>query len=125
MTLIFNQAITDCAAWESARIGGREGLLRRLTSAEVAAIEALAAPLDHLPVQQITRLRFTDPLVDALMAEARQQVMRGRGAIILSGLDTGRHTLERFKRLYWGRARRATGWPAWRRVSTTPPAAEP
>lgn len=102
MTPIFNQVITDCAAWESARIGGREGLLRHLTRAEVAAIEALAAPLDPQPVHQITRLQFTDPLVDALMAEARQQVMRGRGAIILSGLDAVRHTLERFERLYWG-----------------------
>ena len=102
MTPIFNQVIADCAAWEGARIGGREGLLRRLTRAEVAAIEALAAPLDRQPVHQITRLQFTDPLVDALMAEARQQVMRGRGAIILSGLDAARHTLERFERLYWG-----------------------
>ncbi len=87
MTAIFNRVITDSAAWESAQIGGREGFVRRLTRAEVAAIEALAAPLDHRPVHEITRLQFTDPLVDALMTEARQQVMRGRGAIILSGLD--------------------------------------
>jgi Taurine catabolism dioxygenase TauD, TfdA family len=99
---IFDQVITDPAAWKSAEIGGREGLLRRLSKDEVAAIDALAKPLDRKAVHEVRRLDFTNPVVDALMAEVRQQVMCGRGAVILSGIDVERYTLERFERLYWG-----------------------
>jgi hypothetical protein len=102
LTPIFSQVITDPAAWESAKIGGRDGLVRHLTATEVSAIEALAATLEHKAVHEITRLDFTDPVVEALMAEARAQVMHGRGAIILSGIDPNRHTLNRFQRAYWG-----------------------
>jgi hypothetical protein len=38
VTPIFNQRISDPAAWESAGIGAREGLLRRLTSTEIHAL---------------------------------------------------------------------------------------
>ena len=102
MTPIFNQVITDPAAWESAKVGGRDGLVRRLTSAEVDAIDALAASLDRKAVHEIRRSDFADPVVNALMAEVRQQVMQGRGASLLSGLDPDRHTPARFERLYWG-----------------------
>ena len=66
MTPIFNQVITDPAAWESAKVGGRDGLVRRLTSAEVDAIDALAASLDRKAVHEISRSDFADPVVDAL-----------------------------------------------------------
>jgi len=102
MTPIFDQAITDPAAWESARIGGRDGLVRYLTATEVAAIDALAAALDRKMIPEISRRDVSDPVIVALMAEAREEVMRGRGVIILSGIDLARHTLDRFERLYWG-----------------------
>src|SRR5580658_2611512 len=101
MTPIFNQAITDPAAWESARIGGRDGLVRHLTAAEIAAIDALAAALDGRAVPEISRRDVADPVIVALMAEAREEVMRGRGVIILSGIDLARHPPARFERLHW------------------------
>jgi alpha-ketoglutarate-dependent taurine dioxygenase len=102
VTLIFDQVITDPAAWESAKVGGRAGFVRRLTSAEVDAIDTLGASLSHKAVHAISRSDFADPVVDALMAEVRQQVMQGRGAILLSGIDPDRHTPAQFERLYWG-----------------------
>jgi hypothetical protein len=36
------------------------------------------------------------------MTEVRQQVVRGRGAILLSGIEPDRYTPARFERLYWG-----------------------
>jgi hypothetical protein len=101
MTPIFDQAITDPAAWESARIGGRDGLVRHLTAAEIAAIDALAAALDGRAVPEISRRDVADPVIVALMAEAREEVMRGRGVIILSGIDLARHPPARFERLHW------------------------
>ena len=102
MTPVFDAPITDPAAWDSATLGGREALTRRMTTAEVAAVDALAASLEHKRVDEITRADFSDPSVDALMSEARRQVMQGRGAIILSGLDARRYSLQRFEKLYWG-----------------------
>jgi len=102
VTPIFDQFISDPAAWESADIGGRDGLLRHLTATELSAIDALAAKQDQKAVHEITRLDFAHPVVDALMAEARHQVMHGRGAIILSGIDPSLYTLDRFQKLFWG-----------------------
>jgi hypothetical protein len=102
MTPIFDQVITDPAAWESAKIGGRDGLIRHLTATEVDAIDTLSWSVAHKPVHEITRLDFSDPVVDALMNEARRQVMQGRGVIILSGIDPHRYSPEHFQKLYWG-----------------------
>ncbi len=102
MTPIFTECITDPAAWESAKIGGREGLVRRLTDTEIEVIDELAGTLHDKAVHRITRSDFSHPVVDALMAESHAQVMHGRGAIILSGIDPKRHTLDRFERAYWG-----------------------
>lgn len=102
MTPIFNQRITDPAAWEGAGIGGREGLLRHLTPLEIHALHTLSAAVAQRPVHAIMRSDFSDPHVDALMADVRQAVMRGRGAIILSGIDLNRLPAHHFEKMLWG-----------------------
>lgn len=88
-------------AWTVAEIGGKEGLLRRLDAAELAAIEQLLERTSHLPTTEITRTDFSHPAVDRLMTDARSRIMEGRGAVILSGFDLGRHSQEAFERVYW------------------------
>jgi hypothetical protein len=100
--LVFDGLITDAAAWESATIGGRDGLTRRLTAGEVEALGELAASVRHLPAHRITRRDFSHPVIDALMAEVRHSIMRGRGAVILTGIDPRARTFEQFENLFWG-----------------------
>jgi hypothetical protein len=102
MTEICRHRIDHPVAWTSAAIKGKEGLLRRLSGAEVAALDELVARTRHLPATAITRADFDHPAVAALMAEAREALLNGHGAIILAHPDLDRSRLDDYERLYWG-----------------------
>lgn len=102
MTEICHQQIEHPVAWTSRAIGGKEGLMRRLTDAEVAVLDALVAATRHLPTTEITRSDFDHPVVAAVMAEARAALLDGHGAIILAHPSLDRSRLDDYERLYWG-----------------------
>jgi len=102
MTPVFDQRITDPAAWNARDIDDGAALVRRLSAQECAAIERLADAVADRPVHGIGRVDFSDPLIDALMDEVRDAVMNGRGAMVVSGLDIGGMPVDRFERIYWG-----------------------
>jgi hypothetical protein len=102
MTEIYPGVIEHPSAWTAASIGGKEGLVRRLAAPELAALAGLAARHRGRPVPEITREGFADPAVDALMQAVRDEVMHGRGAMILAGLDPGGYAPDELERLFWG-----------------------
>jgi hypothetical protein len=102
MTEICDHPIAGPMAWTVAGIGGRAGLTRRLTAAEHAALDDLLARTAHIPPLEVTRADFDHPAVNALMDEARREVLDGHGAIVLSAFDLGRHSLDAYERIYWG-----------------------
>jgi len=91
----------QAAAWTSAEIGGAEGLMHRLSPRQVAALQRLADSLDGRPVASITREDVRDPDVLALIAAMRFEIMHGKGAIVLSGVDASTLSEEAFERLFW------------------------
>ena len=99
-------AIQPCPAdhpsvWKAADIGGREGLTHRLGRAHLMAIRDLGDAIRGMPVAEIKRDSFHSPALADLMAAARDVVLNGRGAVILSGLDVEGLPLEDFERIYW------------------------
>ena len=102
MTEICRRPIDHPVAWTSNAIGGKEGLLRRLSGAEVAVLDELVAATRHVPTTQITRRDFDHPLVAALMREVRTALLDGHGAIILAHPALDRSRLDDYERLYWG-----------------------
>ncbi|HEX4112303.1 MAG TPA: TauD/TfdA family dioxygenase, partial [Stellaceae bacterium] len=102
MTEICRRPIVDPVAWTGAAIKGKEGLLRRLSGDEVAALDELVARNRHRPATQITRAEFDHPAVTALMVEARAALLDGHGAIILAHPNLDRSRLDDYERLYWG-----------------------
>ena len=90
------------SAWTGREIGGREGLTHRVSAAQLAAIDGLVQAVRGRDFPEITRADFSHPAVDALMQAARHQVMHGHGAIILSGFDVARYSVEDYALLYWG-----------------------
>ncbi|MDB5661996.1 MAG: hypothetical protein JWN59_334 [Sphingomonas bacterium] len=101
MTIEIAANVKHPSAWRASEIGGKEGLTHRLGRDHVAAIEALLAATRDIPVCEIGRDSFRDPALDDLMAAARDAVMHGHGAIILSGLDLSGRSIEDFERIYW------------------------
>lgn len=89
-------------AWQSATCGGAEGLTRRLSTAQIEAIDAaVRATEGHAPTE-VTAADFGGPVLDELMAAARYDILAGRGAVLLSGIDMARYSLEQFQRLHFG-----------------------
>lgn len=88
-------------AW-LARDGGGEGLTRRLSSAQLAAIDDAVEATQGRAAIEITRADFGGAVLDELMAAVRWDIMTGRGAALLSGIDLDRYDLEAFKRIHVG-----------------------
>lgn len=91
----------DPAAWTSEAVGGKAGLQRTLDQAELAAIDAFLAAMGDCEPTSITRDDVTDPVLHRLADNIREQIMHGRGAMVLSGFDMAAHDLKAFERLYW------------------------
>ncbi len=102
MNPIHDRRIEHPAAWTSAEIGGREGLTHRMAPEHVAAIWSLVEQSRGMRPDAITRQDFDHPLINDLMKGVRFEIMNGRGAVILSGLDLEGVSLEDFERVYFG-----------------------
>lgn len=102
MTPVRTEPITDPAAWTAAQLGGRKAITRRLTAEERAGLDTLLARTAHLAPQAVTQGDFRHPVVDALIEDLRREINRGRGAVLLTGLDPARCAPEHLERICWG-----------------------
>lgn len=102
MNPIYDRHIDHPAAWRADRIGGREGLTRRMSSEHNAAIWRLVDRTRNKAPDATTREDFDDPLVNDLMAAVKDDLMNGHGCVVLSGLDLKDRTVEDYGRAYWG-----------------------
>ncbi len=101
MTPIHEGHIDHPSAWTSASIGGKEGLTLRLAAEEIEAIDALVGRTHGRRPDSITREEASEPVIATLMSRARDAIMHGHGAVVISGLDMARYDLPAFERLYW------------------------
>lgn len=92
----------DAAVWTSSEIHGKEGLLHRLHRDHLEGLREVLARTSHLALEDIGRSEFDHPSVNELMKGVRREIMSGRGAAILTGVDLARFTDEDFKRTCWG-----------------------
>ena len=88
-------------AWIAADIGGKAGLSRQLRTAELAAFDTLVAASRGMAATDIRRDHFAFPPLDRLADDCSQELVQGRGAIILTGLDPERYGPDGFKAIYW------------------------
>ena len=96
----FRRATVDHpAAWTSAAVGGAEGLIHRISEPQRIALMSLAEALTDRPLASITREDAGDPEIVALMQAVRFEIMHGKGALLLSGLDRSALSEGAFERL--------------------------
>lgn len=89
-------------AWTTTQGGGAEGLTRRLSPAQVDALDAAVAATEGREAIEVTAADFGAPDLVAFMDAVRWDIMAGRGAVLISGIDLDRYGLEGFKRLHFG-----------------------
>lgn len=98
----FQDVITAPAAWTGKSIGGRAGLTRQLTAAELAAFDTILARTADLKPQAVSRDDFAHPDIEALTVWLAETIRHGRGAVLLSGLTRDRYSEDALERIYWG-----------------------
>src|ERR1043166_2214439 len=101
-TPICHERIDHPAAWTNQRLGGKAGITYHLNQRQLTAFEELLALTRHLGPQEVTRHDFDHAVVNPLFAELRNEIMDGRGAIVIAGIEPGRFSEEDFERIYWG-----------------------
>lgn len=102
MTEIHRWPIAGPMAWTARELGGKDGLARRLAADELAGLDRLLDATRAMDALAVARADFDHPAVNRLMDEVRATIMAGRGIVILSGYDLGRHTQAEYERVYWG-----------------------
>ncbi len=88
------------SAWTSAEIGGREGLIHRLSAEHLEAIDLAATRIADKSFEEIGPDDFEGETIRNLMRAVGYQLRHGYGATILSGLDLGRYDEELFGKPY-------------------------
>lgn len=89
-------------AWTATTGGGAEGLTRRLSAAQLDALEAAVCATEGRDATEVTRQDFGAPVLTDYMDAVRWDIMAGRGAVLISGIDLDRFGFEGFKRLHFG-----------------------
>lgn len=90
----------DPAAWTATEIGGKEGLVHRVGSEHQAAMLALLEAIREVPVDAIELDSFSSPELSSLMAAVRHRILRGEGAVVLSGFDIAGLGVDEYERVY-------------------------
>lgn len=94
--------ISGPCAWRASDFGGRppltpvpEAVLSRI-DALVTSEAVRSAPLERLGVDELA-----DPEIDEFMRSCREEILRGRGFVLLDGVDAGRYDEEQMARIFW------------------------
>jgi hypothetical protein len=102
MTEIYREIIDHPSAWTGAQLGGKEALTYRLTAEELAAIDECLARTAGRGLHEVKAPEFDHPALDGLLARLLDNMMNGRGLILLAGLSRERYNDEQLERIYWG-----------------------
>ena len=103
MTAIHRDPIDHPGAWTRDSLGGRDSVAITLGEPELDALDRLLARLpEESSPHAITRAQFTDARIDALMECVGEEIMNGRGLVILGGISPGRYDERQFEQIYCG-----------------------
>lgn len=92
----------EAAAWRGADLKDRQEWQRRFSTQEIEELEAALAACSHLALEEITRERFPLPRLSRALQGVYEEVVFGRGFILLRGLPLDSWTREQAARAYYG-----------------------
>ena len=90
------------SAWTGAQMRERGDWIVRLSAADRAELDAAWRATSHLPIEAIEHTDFTLPTLAPKLHALRDEVIHGRGFVLLRGLDIEGWSIERTARIYWG-----------------------
>ncbi len=93
--------MSDPMAWVGADFSGDDDLVYELAPATLAGLEEILVRVRDLPRDAIGREHVGHPDVDAPAREVYEEIIRGRGLVVVRGFPVSEHTIEENERLFW------------------------
>ena len=90
------------AAWTGAEMRERDDWIVRLCEADRAELDAAWCATSHLPIESIGPADFALPTLGPKLYALRDEIIDGRGFVLLRGLDIEGWPIERTARTWWG-----------------------
>lgn len=104
MAIAARQEISGPVAWTGKELEASGGWVRRFSGEQVATLEAALAAVDRAGIEtlSIRRADFPLPGFEPLIADLRQELETGYGAVRIGGLPVERYSLDDMRRIFWG-----------------------
>ena len=102
MTPLYLKKIDAPSAWTPRSLGGKEGLVRTLERKHLDAVDRLLVSVKGLKTEEIERKDFDDPVLTPMLADISHEMMHGKCAVIIRGIDVGRYSPRDCERIFWG-----------------------
>jgi hypothetical protein len=102
VTPIHSRRIEGPSAWTPGSLGGKEGLVRQLDARHLTALDTLLAKTQNRNLEDLTRADFTHADLAEFLEQVRREVMHGKCAVIIRGVDCDRLGQDDCERIFWG-----------------------
>jgi hypothetical protein len=100
-TPVHTEQITDAAAWVGSDFKGKADITVRLTEANVSALEELLKSTSGLDRDAIEAADCNHPDLNGDLRRVYEEIMFGRGLVVLAGFPLDDHSIEEIERMYW------------------------
>ncbi|MSO92549.1 MAG: TauD/TfdA family dioxygenase [Rhodospirillales bacterium] len=102
--MIPSSSLDGPAAWRGAELASSESWIYRLSASELAEIEAAMRGIEagHVDIASIRRETFPLPGLGPRLAELLQEIIFGRGFVLVRGLPVQRYTATETAIAFWG-----------------------
>ena len=90
------------SAWYGREMLKTEKWIFRLSDEDNAEIEAAVAATQLLPIKDITRAKFQLPTLGPRLVGVLDEILNGRGFILMRGINVDIDNIEQAARAYWG-----------------------
>lgn len=101
---VLGKPLVDPAEWYPADVEGKDHWIWQLSGAELDEINAAVAAIeaDGLDLMDVTRENFPLPTLAANLAEMREELVDGRGFVLVRGLPVEEMTRPQYAAAFWG-----------------------
>ena len=101
MTPIHHERINHPCAWLGSDFRSKDDLAFDLTRKHAAALEDLLVRLKDVPMEQIVLTQCVHPALDQDLACILDELVDGRGLVLVRGFPVQDHSIEEIEKMYW------------------------
>ena len=102
--------IEGTTLWKGSDFAGKQDVYLELGRPELLAIAGALEATRDLELEAIEARHFSDPVLDSFMQKVGDEVLHGRGLLVLGGFPIERYDEDTISRIFWGLGRRL-GYP--------------